>query len=58
MFILFLTLTLTLPVKRDAKPVSRLRAKTKYPTVRARTHRFKNYFMPYSLSNFQRHLHT
>ena len=30
----------------------------KYPTVRARTNRFKNSFIPYSLSNLQRHLQT
>ena len=47
-----------LPVKRDAKLVSRLRSTMKYPTVHARTNRFKNSFIPYSLTNFQHHLQT
>ena len=47
-----------LPAKCDANLVSRLRCTIKYPTVRLRTNRFKNSFILYSLSNFQRHLQT
>jgi len=47
-----------LPAKHDANLVSRLRSMMKYPTVRARINQFKNSFIPYSLSNFQRHLQT
>ena len=49
---------LPVPAKRDATLVSRLRSTLKYPTVRARTNRYKNSFIPYSLSNFQRHLQS
>ena len=47
-----------LPAKCDATLVSRLRSTLKYPTVRARTNRYENSFIPYSLSNFQRHLQS
>jgi len=36
-----------LPAKREANLASRLRCTTKYPTVRVRTNRFKNSFIPY-----------
>ena len=49
---------LSLPAKRDANLVYRLRSTMKYPTVRVRTNLFKNSFIPYSLSNIQRHLQT
>ena len=42
-----------LPAQRDAKIASRLRSTNKYPTVRARTSRYKNSFIPYALSNYQ-----
>ena len=47
-----------LPVKRDAEVAGRLRSTKKYPTVRARTSRYKNSFIPYELFNFQWHFHV
>jgi len=40
-------------VKRDAEVAGRLRSTKKYPTVRTRTSRYKNSFIPYALFNFQ-----
>ena len=46
-----------LPVKRDTQLTGRLRsATTAYPTFRVRTNRFKNSFLPFSISNYQWHL--
>jgi len=47
-----------LPAKRDTQFASRLQLTMKYPTVRVCTNRFKNSFIPYALSNFQRHLQS
>ena len=35
------------------KCYGRLRSRNKYPTVRARTNRFKNSFIPYAVANYQ-----
>ena len=42
-----------LPAQRDDELTGRLRSWNKYPTVRARTNRFKNSFMPYAIANYQ-----
>ena len=42
-----------LQAQRDAEIASRLRSTNKYPTVRARTSRYKNSFVPYALLNYQ-----
>ena len=42
-----------LPAKRDAELTCRMRSMNKYPTVRARTNRYKNSFVLYALSHFQ-----
>ena len=50
-------LTLThyylLPAQRVDGLTGRLRSRNKYPTVRARTNRFKNSFIPYAIANYQ-----
>jgi len=45
-------------MKRDTEVAGRLRSTKKYPTVRARTSRYKNSFIPYALCNFQWHFHA
>ena len=45
-----------LPAQRDDGLTGRLRPRNKYPTVRARTNRFKNSFIPYAIANYQKHL--
>ena len=42
-----------LPAQRDDELTGRLRSRNKYPTVRARTNRFKNSFIPYAVANYQ-----
>jgi len=42
-----------LPVKRDTQLIGRLRSATAYPTFQARTNRFKNSFLSFSISNYQ-----
>ena len=42
-----------LPAKRDSQLTKRLRAAKPYPSVRTRTTRFQNSFIPFSLTNFQ-----
>jgi len=44
--------------KRDAEIAGRLRLTKKYHTVRARTSRYKNSFIPYTFSKFQWHFHS
>jgi len=42
-----------LPAQRDDSLTGRLRSRNKYLTVRARTNRFKNSFIPYTVANYQ-----
>ena len=47
-----------LSAKRDAEVAGHLQSTKKCPTVRARTFRYKNSFIPYALFNFQWHFHA
>jgi len=47
----FHSLHYLLPAKRDTQLISLLGSTTLYQTLHARTYRFKNSFLPYSLSN-------
>jgi len=42
-----------LPAQHDDGLTGLLRPRNKYPTVRARTNRFKNSFIPYAIANCQ-----
>ena len=42
-----------LPVQRDDSLTGRLRSRNKYPTIHARTNRFKNSFISYAIANYQ-----
>jgi len=42
-----------LPAKRDVELTTRLRCATQYPTIYARTNRYKNYFILFGLNHFQ-----
>ena len=42
-----------LPVKRDVQLTTRLRCARQYPTINARTNRYKNSFIPFGLNHVQ-----
>jgi len=42
-----------LPAQRVDGLTGRLRSRNKYPTVHARTNRFENSFIPYTIANYQ-----
>ena len=42
-----------LPAQRDDSLTGRLQPRNKYPTVHARTNRFKNSFIPHAIANYQ-----
>jgi len=42
-----------LPAKRDVQLTTRLRRARQYPTIYARTHRYKNYFILFGLNHLQ-----